>query len=612
MKFRLWAHKPYPILRIIYFFLVLIINSPLTKADTLNDIKIYSHSERTILHSIDSGYTTYVTIIGACYGNSMFIPVVFDPKNQVLTDFSIFFLKKNKYKRQTDFTLLESPDVYSFYRSHVVKMVHFEEAVNFKCTYQLECKTMMLFNGINLCSFYKTDTASYLVSIPQNLSIRYDTVNFDSLSFHKITYYSQKDSHYLSVKVKPYRIDPTKESQRIPFIRQIIVPSNQVNHEEKYFNDWYLNMLDSLSVLDSRSKAIIDSLAIRNPLSKDLVSLYYDYIRLHFKYLDIQIGMGAYIPRNVNTVLKNKQGDCKDLANLLSAILRYKGYNANLAICATLMHFCDFTFPSLVSGDHVICTIKTDSLYILLDPTDVNHIIGQPVQSLQGNTIFITGKNGPLYYKVPILESANNQFKINLNLTFQNNCLDGDFKVLLSGYTGNDLKWAVINQSQNDVHQLFKSQLQEIFHNTSVDDFWWNIESDTVIIQGKLKYYNKCYLSGKQGYLYLDFLPDILQKDLSAAKVSEKILIGYTMQKTFHMVINFRDAIMNADYLPFKEISDSYDYELDVCRLNNKSLSVNYYFDYNKIWIDKNDSENLNNLIKRINNKSHETIILHL
>ncbi len=610
-------HKPLaylqiPVFRIAIFFLLLIIDSPAICADDFGEIKIQSYSERTVIHSMDSGFTTYVTITGTSSGSTLYMPVILDPKNQILTDFSLYFKKKNNYKRVTDFNLFESPDVYSFYRSHVVKLLQFDEAVNFRCTYKIECKTMMLFGYVNLCSFYNTDTANYLVSLPVNLSIKYDTVNFDSLSFHKISFYSEKDSHYLALKVKPYRIDPENPTEKFPFLRQIIVPANQANHEDRYFNDWYLANLDSLSVLNSSSRAIIDSLAINNQGRKDLVSLYYDYIRSRFKYLDIQIGMGAYIPRDVNTVFRNKQGDCKDLSNLLCSILRYKGFDANVAVGATVMHFCDFTFPSLASGDHVICTIKTDSLYTLLDPTDINHVIGQPVQSLQGKTIFITGKNGPLYYKVPVMDPDANNFKVYLNLSYQPKYMNGEFKVVLSGYTGNDLKWAVLNQSQSEVNQLFKTELQDVFHNQTMEDISWTIKGDSIVILGRIKFYNKCYLSGKLGYLYLDYLPCIFSNEFHKSKIKEKTLIGSTMHKTFKMVVNFSDTIGKTEFLPWKEFNDNYSIDLYVERLNNKALCIEYSFDYKKIWIEETDIESLNSLINKFNEKSHETVVLHL
>jgi len=612
MKYKPLAYLQYPIFRIALFFLWFILISPVICADDFGDIKIQSYSERTLIHSMDSGFTTYVTITGTTSGSALYMPVILDPKNQILTDFSLYFKKKNNYKRVTDFNLFESPDVYSFYRSHVVKLLQFDEAVNFKCTYQIECKTMMLFGYINLCSFYSTDTAKYLVSLPVNLSIRYEPVNFDSLSFHKISYYTEKDSHYLALKVKPYRIDPENQTERFPFLRQIIVPANQANHEDRYFNDWYLANLDSLSVLNSSSRSIIDSLAINNQGRKDLVSLYYDYIRSRFKYLDIQIGMGAYIPRDVNTVFRNKQGDCKDLSNLLCSILRYKGFDANVAVAATVMHFCDFTFPSLASGDHVICTIKTDSLFTLLDPTDINHVIGQPVQSLQGKTIFITGKNGPLYYKVPVMDPDANNFKVYLNLSYQPKFMDGEFKVVLSGYTGNDLKWAVLNQGQSEVDQLFKTELQDIFHNQTLEDISWAIKGDSIVILGRIKFYNKCYLSGKLGYLYLDYLPCIFSNEFHKSKIKEKTLIGTTMHKTFKMVVNFADTICKTEFLPWKEFNENYSIDLYVARLNTKSLCVEYSFDYKKIWIEKTDIESLNGLITKFNDKSHETVVLHL
>ena len=86
-------HKPLaylqiPVFRIAIFFLLLIIDSPAICADDFGEIKIQSYSERTVIHSMDSGFTTYVTITGTSSGSTLYMPVILDPKNQILTDFS--------------------------------------------------------------------------------------------------------------------------------------------------------------------------------------------------------------------------------------------------------------------------------------------------------------------------------------------------------------------------------------------------------------------------------------------------------------------------------------------------------------------------------------------
>jgi hypothetical protein len=334
-------------------------------------------------------------------------------------------------------------------------------------------------------------------------------------------------------------------------------------------------------------------------------------VRNRFKYVDVEVGMGAFIPHDVNTTLTTKQGDCKDLSNLLCAILKYKGYDANIVLAATNHHFCDFDFPSLASGDHMICSVKADSGIILLDPTDLNHVIGKPVQSLQGKTVFITGHSGPSYFRVPVLNPDENNFNIYLNLTNHSNLLEGNFRIVMSGYIGNELRWAALHLKGADLRTVFRNSIQDIFHNQSIEDFTWNVVPDSIVIQGKVKYYNRCYLANKLGYLYLDYIPEIFPDDLHRSKIKGEKLIGTTMHKNLNLVVNFTDPVQNTEFIPLHEKKVPYAFDFSAGKINDHAIRVSYSLEYNKIRIDTGDIDNVNTLIDEFNKKSHETVVLH-
>jgi hypothetical protein len=584
-------------------------------AQITDEIHITDYSEKTVIHSLAGGYTTYYSITGNTSAPSFFMPLMLDKGTGKLSDFSLYYKKKNRYKPAENANLIATPAntfASDYHTSNMINMVELEGNVQFKCTFRVDWKTTMLCDATNLSAFYETDTARYLISMPSNLTIKFDSVLFDSLTYHHIYPYSKNDSQYLSIKVKPYLLDTKQEIHAYPVVRQIIIPAEMDSLKEKYFNDWYIACLDSLNHLDKQSVKTVDSLAAGIKDARKLTGVYYNFIRDHFKYLNIELGLGAFIPRNVNVILKNRQGDCKDLANLLCAMLRYKGIDARIAVASTIMHFCDFTFPSFISGDHLICVVYEGEKIILLDPTDDNHEIGQPVESLQGRTIFILGENGPAYYKVPQLEPDQNQFRVSLDLSATSNGLSGNYEILLTGFAGNPYKWSAVNKGQNEIREIFRKKLREILQNQSINDFTYSIHGDSVCFKGNVKYSNKYYKSGQVAYLYLDYIPVLFNNDLHKNKIKNEEIMGCTIRKILDMKVNFGEPVTNVEYKPLNEEKDNYAIDFQVTSEKNNTVRVWYSFDFKKIRFEKKDFPELNSLITKFNQKTNETVVIHL
>ena len=126
--------------------------------------------------------------------------------------------------------------------------------------------------------------------------------------------------------------------------------------------------------------------------------------------------MGAFIPSHVNEVYQNKYGDCKDLSNLLSAMLNYKGIKSDIALASTFDHTSDCDFPSLSAANHVICVAYVNGTIVMLDPTDSIHKEGTVVQSLQDRSIFIVNSNGGEFQKIIKPNTENNKIDYELSI----------------------------------------------------------------------------------------------------------------------------------------------------------------------------------------------------
>jgi hypothetical protein len=574
------------------------------------EIKIDRYTQRIVVHGIDKGFTRYISIEGKSSSKGYIIPTAIDQENDSLSDFSLYY-KKKKYKKVKNAALIDSPDFNNFHNSRVVKVLEVDSGKTFRCNFTISCKNLMLLSSIDLSSVYKTDTAIYQLSIPTSLSICYDSLHFDLLPFHTISSMVNSDTLHLTVTAKPAVYTSEDAYPKFPVMRMIIVPKSFEKKETRYFTNWFMSRIEKITHLSEGSKKIIDSIATTSSSSGDTIACYYNFIRSRFKYLDVQVGLGAFIPRDVNTIVANRQGDCKDMSTLLYSILRDKGYDARLAIAATYNHSCDADFPSLHSGDHMICVVKKDSSFILLDPTDVNHTIGEPVMSLQGKTILIMDEESPVYYKVPVRPASENQFAIRLNLKATANKLEGGFTITTTGYINDDYQQISSTQGNKDLQKALTYSANDIFQKQAIESLTKVIRGDTITMTGTIAYANKYYADNNLIYLFADFIPVIYDNYVHVRKLSEEAFLGSTMDKQVEMTIAFDKEIKKIDFTPL--ILDTCGHQLTytVTQKNPNTISIAYHFVSNALWLRKEDIDPINQLIDNFNTKLNETIVLH-
>ena len=100
----------------------------------------------------------------------------------------------------------------------------------------------------------------------------------------------------------------------------------------------------------------LELIAKENSIDKGQITpeqIYYHVVKL-YRYVSDHQGSGAYVPNPVSVTIKNKSGDCKDLAILAITLLRAAGYNSFPVILRTNSGYnYDLDIPGMVF-DHMI------------------------------------------------------------------------------------------------------------------------------------------------------------------------------------------------------------------------------------------------------------------
>jgi transglutaminase-like putative cysteine protease len=125
-----------------------------------------------------------------------------------------------------------------------------------------------------------------------------------------------------------------------------------------------------------------------------------EFVQKQVRYFVIEMGIGGNQPHFAADIFRNRYGDCKDKATLVSAMLSSVGIHSALMLVDDRRGFVDPDAPS-VYGDHMIAAIeipkgydsprlrsvitaKTGRRYLIFDPTSDKTAFGQLEHQLQG------------------------------------------------------------------------------------------------------------------------------------------------------------------------------------------------------------------------------------
>ena len=164
--------------------------------------------------------------------------------------------------------------------------------------------------------------------------------------------------------------------------------------------EWYQNLshdrLVATPEIESKAKELVGD----KTDFYDKTEAIAEFVQKQVRYFVIEMGIGGYQPHFAGDIFRNRYGDCKDKATLLTAMLSSVGVHGALVMVDTSRGVIDPDAPSIV-GDHMIAAIeipkgytspklrsivtaKTGRHYLIFDPTWEKTAFGQLEHNLQG------------------------------------------------------------------------------------------------------------------------------------------------------------------------------------------------------------------------------------
>ena len=166
------------------------------------------------------------------------------------------------------------------------------------------------------------------------------------------------------------------------------------------FTEWFDRITQGAFDPNDEVIALAAEIAAEHEDPEARIQAAYEKVR-EMRYVAIEIGIQAFRPRTPGKVLKQGYGDCKDKANLLSALLREMEIPAHLALI-NRFSFTDETFPGW-QFNHAIAYVQPSELYpegLWLDATETTTPYGELAPGNAGRKALIMDLEGNGVFKV--------------------------------------------------------------------------------------------------------------------------------------------------------------------------------------------------------------------
>jgi hypothetical protein len=322
-------------------------------------------------------------------------------------------------------------------------IVYLPDTGNYKIKYSLEADDPMLAGTLNPID-ENFDSIRYIYKIPEKYKLLYKMDGDSSRIVHLRNKKTEEFIIYPSIRGEDYIRFATQEQFLMPVksnLRILIVPAEYASTPEKYFANWYHSSLHDNNVLDLATMDFADSLCRGMTDTLQIVKTIYSYVNQKINYIGLFDTWNAFIPQSVNKVLKKRFGDCKNMANLLTALLQYKGIEAYYGITASVYHSVEMDFPCLASGDHAICVARVGGEWYFLDATNKLMLELRPPGYIQGRKVFVVDEESPYYLEVPVLPANANLARLEFNLFCDDSGIHGSFE----SYNSHSYRQSLLN-----------------------------------------------------------------------------------------------------------------------------------------------------------------------
>jgi transglutaminase-like putative cysteine protease len=214
------------------------------------------------------------------------------------------------------------------------------------------------------------------------------------------------------------------------------------------------------AAVTDRIRKLADEISVNKTTERDLAKSLYEWVALNISYAGNCVGLGAVVPHDIDFILDNRMGDCKDHATLLQALLAAKNIKSVQALVNASSIYKLPKIPVVSMVNHVINYIPSLDLYV--DSTSDSTPFGMlPTGDQDKYVLLVDGSLSNT--KTPIDAIGANEQTLTSKLTIKTDgSVDGETKVTLKGTSAVSIRArareSTVDQEKNAIKNYFKYQ----------------------------------------------------------------------------------------------------------------------------------------------------------
>ncbi len=222
---------------------------------------------------------------------------------------------------------------------------------------------------------------------------------------------------------------------------------------------------------------VTDSLVSGKKTDREKAEAIYSWVQGNIKYVAFEDGMEGFIPRDANLVCHRRFGDCKDMASILTVMLKRAGMKAHYTWIGTRkLPYTYAETPMPLVDNHMICALDLDGKYIFLDGTDPGCVFGIPADHIQGKEALIgISETQFKIVPVPVVPKEGNVYADTTVMSLDNKVLKGEVRLHLQGYYATDLRTRLMYMGSSDKEKYNKELAGRASNKFSAENFRFDL-----------------------------------------------------------------------------------------------------------------------------------------
>lgn len=203
---------------------------------------------------------------------------------------------------------------------------------------------------------------------------------------------------------------------------------------------------------------------------KEKARLIYEWVAKNITYAGNCIGVGAVVPHDIDFILDNRMGDCKDQSTLLQALFTAEGIESTQALINAGSIYSLPATPTVTAVNHVINYLPEWDIFV--DATSENVPFGLIPFSIQDKPVLLVEgyKNGA---RTPVGKRDTQEITSKINIDEEGNAT-GSVSIKLGGlnaaYSRASFRYATPDNEKEWLKNIFSHSGYEGFGSLTKDD----------------------------------------------------------------------------------------------------------------------------------------------